>query len=45
MKVKYKGFTLITNFSGAWNKIKTTVVELKHTFEDISQAVRYIDSL
>ncbi len=45
MIVKYKGYTLILDFSKSGILVPTKVKELDHTFNDIAQAKRFIDTL
>ena len=45
MKVKYKGYTLILDFSSKDHLVPTLVEELNHLFKDVAQAKKYIDSL
>lgn len=45
MIVKYKGYTLILNFSKSSYLVPTFVKELKHEFKEIAQAKKYIDTL
>ena len=45
MKVKYKGYTLVLDFSKNGMCVPTFVEELNHQFNDVAQAKRYIDSL
>ncbi len=45
MITKYKGYTLELHFSGNDIYVKTKIIELNISFNDISQAKRYIDTL
>ena len=45
MIVKYKGYTLILDYSKQGMYVPTIVKELNHRFSDVAQAKRYIDSL
>ena len=45
MKVNYKGYTLVLDFSKNGYLVPTTIVELNQSFKDIAQAKRYIDTL
>lgn len=45
MVTKYKGYTLVLDFSKNGMYVPTFVKELNYKFKDISQAKRYIDSL
>jgi hypothetical protein len=45
MITKYKGYTLVLDFSKQGMFVPTYVKELDHQFPDVAQAKRYIDSL
>jgi len=45
MITKYKGYTLVLDFSKNGMFVPTFVKELKHQFSDVAQAKRYIDTL
>ncbi len=45
MITKYKGYTLVLDFSKNGMFVPTFVKELNHQFNDVAQAKRYIDTL
>ena len=45
MITKYKGYTLVLDFSKNGIYVPTYVKELNHQFPDVAQAKRYIDLL
>ena len=45
MITKYKGYTLVLDFSKNGMFVPAFVKELNHQFSDVAQAKRYIDTL
>lgn len=45
MRVKYKGYTLILDFSKVGMLVPTFIEELRKQFDDIAKAKKYIDTL
>lgn len=45
MMIKYRGYTLVFDFSKPGMYVPTFVKELNHQFNDVAQAKKYIDGL